>query len=332
MASIDACGVQAPQGTLYSANSNREEPAGGAKYFWHMGNDGKPLEGNPPSLTILDTLKDIDMLELYHHNISVCAQKVRIALYEKGLDFEEHHINLMRSEHLTPEYRAVNPKAVVPTLVHDGTSVLESTIILEYLEDAFPDAPSLRPADAHGKARMRLWTKVPDDGLHAACGTVSYGAVFGRQVVKFHGKEAFHRRIANLPDRARAARQTEMIEKGIDASFMPDHVRLHAKVLKDMDAVLAEQPWLAGDVFTLADIAILPYVWRLERLGLARMWKGYPRVADWLSRAKARPSWDLSMEAYPSLTHIDEDDYDDDLVAMGVDIWPKVAPMLDPAA
>ncbi len=271
------------------------------------------------------------MLTLYHHNLSVCAQKVRIALVEKGIDFEKRHINLMRSEHLTPEYRAINPKAVVPAIVHDGQSIIESTIINEYLEDAFPDAPPLRPADAVGRARMREWTKIPDDGLHAACGTVSYGAIFGQQVVKFHGAEAFHKRIATLPDRARAARQTEMIDKGIEASFMPDHVRLHAKVLKDMQARLAESPWLAGSAFSLADIAILPYVWRLERLGLDRMWSGLPLVADWLARSKARPSWDIAMEAYPSLVHVDEDDYDDDLVSRGVDIWPRVAKMLDPA-
>lgn len=268
---------------------------------------------------------------LYHHNLSVCAQKVRLALVEKGLDYDERHINLMRSEHLTPEYRAINPKAVVPAIVHDGHPVIESTVIVEYLEDAFPDAPPLRPADALGKARMRLWTKIPDDGLHAACGTVSYGAIFGRQVLKFHGAEAFRKRIATLPDRARAARQTEMIDKGIEASFMPDHVRLHAKVLKEMDAALANDPWLAGAAFTLADIAILPYVWRLERLGLARMWADLPRVADWLARSKARPSWDIAMEAYPSLIHVDEDDYNDDLVSLGIDIWPKVAPMLQSA-
>lgn len=271
------------------------------------------------------------MLVLYHHNISVCAQKVRLALAEKGLDYEARHVNLMRSEHLTPEYRAINPKAVVPTLVHDGHSVPESTIILEYLEDAFPDAPPLRPATPLVRARMRQWTKIPDDGLHAACGTVTYGAVFARQVLKFHGAEAFHRRIAELPDRARAARQTEMIDKGIEASFMPDHIRLHAKVLKEMNDTLKQGPWLAGSDFSLADIAILPYVWRLERLGLARMWAEMPKVADWLARAKARPSWDAAMEAFPSLIHIDEDDYNDDLVTLGVDIWPKVAPMLQGA-
>jgi len=271
------------------------------------------------------------MLTLYHHNISVCAQKVRLALVEKGLDFDETHISLMRSEHLTPEYRAINPKAVVPTIVHDGAPVIESTIIMEYLEDAFPHAPSLRPADPLGRAQMRLWTRIPDDGLHAACGTVSYGAAFGRQVLAFHGADEFHARIAQLPDRARAARQSELLDKGLEASFMPDHVRLHAKTLREMDRALAKAPWLAGDVFSLADIALLPYVWRLERLGFDRMWENLPGVADWFARAKARPSWEKAMDAYPSLVQRGEDDYDDDLVSRGIDLWPKIAPMIEAA-
>jgi len=269
------------------------------------------------------------MLTLYHHNISVCAQKVRLALVEKGIECDEIHVSLMRSEHLTAEFRTINPKAVVPVIVHDGTPVLESTVILEYLEDAFPDLPGLRPADALGKARMWLWTKIPDDGLHVACGTVSYGAIFGQQVLAYHGAAHFHERIAQLPDRARAARQTEMIERGIEASFMHFHVRLHMKVLQDMEKTLAADRWLAGAAFSLADIAILPYVWRLERLGLARMWGALPRVAGWFARAKTRTSWGRAMEAYPSLVHVDEADYDDDLVSRGIDLWPRIAPMLE---
>ncbi len=56
-----------------------------------------------------------------------------------------------------------------------------------------------------------------------------------------------------------------------------------------------------------------------------------PGVADWLALSKARPSWDIAMEAYPSLVHSDEDDYDDDLVSRGIDIWPRVGKMLDSA-
>lgn len=264
------------------------------------------------------------MLTLYNHNLSVCVQKVRLAMSEKGLDWQDHNIDLMRSDQVSPEYLAVNPKGTVPALDHDGKVVIESTIILEYLDDVFPE-PALRPADPHARARMRVWTKIPDDGLHAACGTVSYAAAFGPQVLAHHGKEELDARLAKLPDRARAARQKELLEKGIEASFVADHLKLHDKVLKDMEATLAEQPWLGGADFSLADCAILPYVWRLERLNFAGMWADRPRVADWFARAKARPSWDRAMEAYA--TKLD-DQYDDDLVSKGIDLWPKVREIL----
>lgn len=264
------------------------------------------------------------MLTLYSHNLSVCVQKVRLSLIEKGLDWDAHDIDLMRSEQITPDYLKLNPKGVVPTLVHDGQPVIESTIILEYLEDAFPE-PSLRPEAPLDRARMRVWTKTPDDGLHAACGTVSYAAIFREQVLAFHGREALNDRIARLPDRARAARQTEMMDKGIDASFVPDHFKLYDKVLGEMDKALDGQDWLAGNVFSLAECAMLPYVWRIERLNLAQMWAERPHLSAWFDRCKARPSWDQAMEAYQALGG---DDYDDDLRVRGVDLWPKVKPML----
>ncbi len=264
------------------------------------------------------------MLELYHHNISVCAQKVRLALHEKGIGWHGRHVDLMKSEQVSPEYLALNPKGVVPTLVDDGRPVIESTVILEYLEDAFPEIP-LRPEAPLARAAMRIWAKIPDDGLHAACGTVSYAAAFAEQVLAFHGRAALQERIAKLPDRSRAARQAELFEKRMDASFLTRHVGLFDKVLREMEAALSDRPWLAGDGFSAAECALLPYVWRLERLNLEEMWADKPHLADWLARAKARPSWEAAMEAFQP---IGPHDYDDDLKSKGVSHWPAVAAML----
>ncbi len=74
------------------------------------------------------------MLELYNHDMSVCAAKVRFAMAEKGLEYTSRMVNLLAREHKTPEYLALNPNGVVPTLVHNGHVVYESTIINEYLE------------------------------------------------------------------------------------------------------------------------------------------------------------------------------------------------------
>jgi glutathione S-transferase len=79
------------------------------------------------------------MLELYHAHISTCSQKVRLCLAEKGLEWTSHPIEFFRGEHLTPAYLALNPNGVVPTLVHDGRPVIDSSVICEYLEEIAPD-------------------------------------------------------------------------------------------------------------------------------------------------------------------------------------------------
>src|SRR5688500_20004368 len=112
------------------------------------------------------------MIELYHNDMSVCAQKVRFALGEKMLDWKSHHLNLRAGEQQKPEYLKLNPNAVVPTLVDNGTVIIESTVINEYLDDAYPE-PRLKPADAVGRARMRLWTKQLNEGVHPATSVVS---------------------------------------------------------------------------------------------------------------------------------------------------------------
>lgn len=64
------------------------------------------------------------MLVLYEFGNSVCCQKVRLVLFEKGLAWESRQINLFRSEQYEPEYLKLNPKGLVPTLVHDGRPVM----------------------------------------------------------------------------------------------------------------------------------------------------------------------------------------------------------------
>ena len=170
---------------------------------------------------------------------------------------------------------------------------------------------------------MRVWVRIPDDGIHAACGTVSYAAAFADQALAFHGRAALEQRIAKLPDRDRAARQNELFEKRMGASFLVGHIRLFDKMLREMEAALSDWPWLAGDGFGLAECALLPYVWRLERLNLAEMWADKPHLAGWLARAKARSSWDAAMEAFPPVGP-----HDYDLTSKGVSHWPTVSAML----
>lgn len=102
------------------------------------------------------------VLELYHHGSSTCAAKVRFALAEKAIAYRSHYVDLLKGENFRPEYLKLNPQAVVPTLVHEGVVLVESTVIREYLEDEFPPglfAPSA-PLAAHGcVSGPRRWTR-----------------------------------------------------------------------------------------------------------------------------------------------------------------------------
>jgi len=94
------------------------------------------------------------MLEFYHSPLSTCSQKVRLALAEKALPWASHHIQFNQGDHLSPEYLKLNPNGVVPTLVHDGAVITDSSVINEYLEDVYPEPP-LRPCAPARLAHLR---------------------------------------------------------------------------------------------------------------------------------------------------------------------------------
>src|SRR5262249_54053307 len=104
-----------------------------------------------------------------------------ICLAEKGLAWEDKHLVLRAAEHQQPWYLKLNRRAVVPTLVHDGHVVPESNVILEYLEDVFPQ-PRLRPNDPYHRSKMRLWIKQLDDDVHDACGDPQFRDRFSTSI------------------------------------------------------------------------------------------------------------------------------------------------------
>ena len=184
------------------------------------------------------------MIELYHNDMSVCAQKVRFALAGKQLSWESHHLNLRAGDQQQPEYLKLNANALVPTLVDNGTVIIESTVINEYLDDTYPQA-ALKPMDGAGRARMRLWTKQLDEGVHAATSVVSSAIAFRYQKLAI-GMEAvaeFHKK---MPDPVKREKSWENVTKGVESRFFPEAINRFDKLLSDMETTLAGSPWLAG--------------------------------------------------------------------------------------
>jgi glutathione S-transferase len=242
------------------------------------------------------------MIELYHNDMSVCAQKARFALAEKGLPWEGHHLNLRAGDQQRPEYLKLNPNAVVPTLVDGGTAVIESTVINEYLDDAYPE-PRLRPAEALWRARMRLWTKQLDEGVHAATSVLSTCIAFRYQKLArgMDELEKFHRR---MPDPAKRERSWETITKGVESSYFAGAAKRFDQLLADIETALADGPWLAGQEFSLADIGYAPYMARLEHLQLDFLWDGRPRIPAWFERLRGRLGYREGIERWLNAAYL----------------------------
>src|SRR4051812_19566756 len=227
------------------------------------------------------------MLELYHSVNSVCAQKVRVVLAEKGLDYREHLMTL-RGDQFSPEYMKLNPNAVVPTLIHGGRAVIESSVILYYLDEAFP-TPPLMPQDLHQRAAARQFNKLIDEYVHNSCTILTFATAFRPWFAGLSGEE-IERRLAKSPSRQRTEYKRDVALNGLDSRYVRDAVGHHEKLLKAMDAALQEGAWLAGGHFSLADAAVIPYILRLDLLKLKNLWQRLPNIEDWYQRMRARPS------------------------------------------
>jgi glutathione S-transferase len=129
------------------------------------------------------------MPELYRFPGATCAAKVLMALSEKSAPFEDRVI--AREDLASDWYRTLNPNGVVPTIVHDGAVIIESSIILTYLDEAF-DGPALRPATALGRAQVAQWLKFADEAL-TSLGLATYAIFARRQVLGLtaEGRQAY---------------------------------------------------------------------------------------------------------------------------------------------
>jgi glutathione S-transferase len=230
------------------------------------------------------------MLKLYHAEPVANSLKTLISLKEKELEFESLYIDLHRFEQHEPWFVAINPDGQVPVLDHDGHIITHTTVIGEYLEDAFPDAPSLRPPDPLGKARMRYWNKFCDEhvlhyvsmhGWHRMVGAIARSVEAGE----------FERLMARIPlheqrEKWRTARS------GFSEVDLANATRKIEVAVDKVERQLQQTAWLAGDTYTLADINFFAIGgMALERL-FPQMNVGSraPRLTQWVARMFERPA------------------------------------------
>jgi glutathione S-transferase len=246
------------------------------------------------------------MLTLYDFGNSVCCQKVRITMRAKGLEWEAIKVDLFKAEQYDAKYLKLNPKGTVPTLVHDGKPVIESTLICEYLDDTFP-TPPLIPADPWQRNRMRLWSKMVDEGLFEGVTELSFSAMF-RERMRSMPEEIRERRFRNIGDLRRRDRFMSTYELGVRSPYVKHGIAAYERAFKMLEDTLTETgPWILGSDVSLADINLMPFAARLDYLGLLDLWiENRPRVKEWWALASEWPSFRSGLRDLISETELTE--------------------------
>jgi len=225
-------------------------------------------------------------LHLYHANLSNCSMRVRMTLEEKNLPWTSHHFDLPKREHITPEYFGINPNGVVPTLVHDGVVIIESDDIIDYLDKTFLEPP-LRPTSPEELEKMYWWMKSAVAihvkaiktyiYFHKMQGKMRQSEEQNEAYQKLQTNEElleFHRHSSGEGFSSEEAKTAELT---IDGFF------------EEANAILQNQKWLVGKVFSLADITWAPLHYTLS--GTPYDFSRYPAVQNWADRLKERESY-----------------------------------------
>ncbi len=232
-------------------------------------------------------------LHLYQFGPSNCSQRVRLALEEKGLEWTAHTLNAAKNEHLHPDYQAINPKRVVPTLVHDGTVVIDSNDILIYLDEKFPE-PSLLPTDKASRADLDQLL-ADSSAFQMVIKTLSHGLLF-RKMRRISDEDFAYFSDVDLEPERIAFYQDYMADAEAWAARMDEAQEQMHRALRKLDAILAKREWLNGSAFGLADISWIANVYRLMMAKLPV--NQYAHVEAWADRIIDRPTFDKAVASY----------------------------------
>lgn len=229
-------------------------------------------------------------LKYYHAEPLANSLKSMAPLFEKGLAFESIYVNLHKFEQHSAWFTAINPEGQVPVLDHDGTIITHTTVINEYLEDAFPDTPALRPNTPEGNARMRYWNKFVDE--HVTNHVSMHGwhrmvRIIARKIDSGEFEQLMER--VPLPDQRKkwmAARSGFSDEQLANATEKVEYA------VDKVEAQLAKTPWLAGETYTLADINFYAHCGMMVERMFPEMAIATrcPRLVAWRDRVTARPA------------------------------------------
>ena len=238
------------------------------------------------------------MLELYDASGSLCSQKVKLVLVEKNLEWKNHSLNLLTFENLQPNYIRLNPKGVVPTLIHEGQVITDSVTIIRYLDEQFP-YPLLTPAEPLLQEKMKGWIDLQNQFPMRELMYGNYrgieGAVLRRSVqIKQKLLPQFMQENPELKEQY-AAKLDDVRQWNARIQDVNEIAAINVRIepmLAQLEAQLSQTDWLCGASYSLADAVWTAVLNRLDELKFD-LWADNTRPAlkTYLSRLKARPSF-----------------------------------------
>lgn len=231
------------------------------------------------------------MMVLHHGWRSSASRRVRLCLEEKRLSYESHVVDMVNMEHHSPDYLKINPLGVIPTLVHDGKPLHESGTICEYLDESFPDPP-LRPETPYERGEMRNWIRHID-------GLIGNLIIFNwrhhlQKVAEKWSDEELAEKMKSIPSKERQEAWLRVARKPYtEDERQAARDKLTHQLLDRMEQALQGSDWLVGKAYSIADIAAVPFVKRVDEEIVPEQVseKHHPRVADWWARIQARPAF-----------------------------------------
>ena len=246
-------------------------------------------------------------VHLLHFSGSSCSQKVRIALNLKGLDWVSHPVDLVKQQNYTTWFLGINPRGLVPVLVHDGAVHIESNHILSHLDENFPE-PKLMPEGDRAEIIAGL---EEEDDLHLDLRALSMRFVVPRKLaakkrdsLQLYQQDAGS--VAGVPDPRKDVELgfwQRFATAGTTDAVVRDAVRKFRDAYLRLDDRLAASPFLTGGSLSLLDVAWFIYT---HRLTLA----GYPferlhsRVHDWYIKLRQRDAFAKEVKTPPPLAAV----------------------------
>lgn len=228
--------------------------------------------------------------KLYNAPQSTCSQRVRFVLNAKGLPFAEEKLDLLAGDQLKPEYLALNPNGVVPTLDHDGQIVIDSSVIIEYLDEVVPQGANFTPRDPVKRAAMRALMRFIDEMPAAAVRVPTFNLAFLPRFAAM-SEDEFVAFAESKP--LRKEFMLAMGRKGFPQKEMDGALTRLRRSYVRMDESIRDSggPWLFGKDITLADVSVMPALVRMADLNREGDWADLPRVAKWYDMIRAHAAF-----------------------------------------